>query len=65
MDQDGVDTDTVTVTNDRYHGPQREGKRRVIAETSLCIQRDRETLQHQLDLVHAHADLNGKCVDAE
>ena len=31
----------------------------MIAATSLCSQRERETLQYQLDLAHVHADLNG------
>ena len=30
----------------------------MIAATSLFIQRERKTLQCQLDLAHAHADLN-------
>ena len=30
----------------------------MITATSLCSQRERETLQCQLDLVHAHTDFN-------
>ena len=44
MSQDGVDTDTVPVPIDRYHdrGPQRGGRKRVIAATCLCRQREGE-----------------------
>ena len=63
MAQDGVANDYLPVPIDRDHVPQRGGRRRVIAATSLCIYRDRETLQCQLDLAHTHAELNGKIVD--
>ena len=62
MVQDNVDTDSIPVPIYRDHGrgPQRWGRRLVIAATYIRRQKDRETLQRQLDLVHAHADLNGK-----
>ena len=63
MTQDGVNADAVPVPIDRYHGrgPQRGGRRRVIAATYLRGQREREreTLQLQLDLAYAHTELNG------
>ena len=67
MALDGINTDAVPVPVDRDHGhsPQKGGSRRVIAATSLCSQRKREILQRQLDLVHAHAKLNGENVDEE
>ena len=67
MMQDNVDTDSIPVPIDRDHGcgPQRWGRRLVIAATYLCIYRERETLQCQLDLAHAHADINGGNVDEE
>ena len=63
----GVNTDTVPVPVDRdhSHSPQRGGNRRVIAATSLCSQSERDILQRQLDLAHAHAKLNGENVDEE
>ena len=60
MMQDGVGTEYLTVPINRDHGCRRGGRRRVIAKTSLYRQRDRETLQRQLDLAHEHAELNGK-----
>ena len=65
MALDGINTDAVPVPVDRDHGhsPQKGGSRCVIAATSLCSQRKREILQRQLDLVHAHAKLNGENVD--
>ena len=67
MALDGVNTDAVPISVDRDHGhsPQRGGSRRVIAATSFCSQRKRETLQRQLDLAHVHAKLNGENVDEE
>ena len=67
MSYDGVVTDSVPIPVDRDHGhgPQRGGRRRVIVETSLCRQRDRETLQCQLDLAHVHTDLNVESVYGE
>ena len=67
MAQDGVDADAVPVPIDRDHGrgPQRGGRRRVLAATSLRRQREREILQRQLDLAHAHVELNGKNVHEE
>ena len=65
MAHDGVDTNSVPVPIDRDHGhgPQRGGG--VLEATSLCRQRERETLQCQLDLVHAHVELNGGNIDEE
>ena len=34
--------------------------RHVIAATYLSRQKNRETLQRQLDLAHVHAELNGE-----
>ena len=67
MSQDDVDTYAVPAPIDRDHfrGPQRGGRRRVIAVTYLRMHRGRETLQSQLDLAHAHAELNGKSVGEE
>ena len=67
MALDSVNTDAVPVPVDRDHGhsPQRGGSRRVIAATSLCSQSEREILQRQLYLAHAHAKLNGGNVDGE
>ena len=60
MAQYGVDTDGTPIPIDRYHGrgPQIGGRMRVVAATSLCRQRERDTLQRQLDLAHAHAELH-------
>ena len=63
MVQDGVDNDTVPVPIDKDHGPRGGGRRCVIAATYLCRQRYKETLQRQIDLAHAHTELNGKSVD--
>ena len=52
---------TETMATDLREG----GRRRVIVETSLCRQRDRETLQCQLDLAHVHTDLNVESVYGE
>ena len=67
MAQDGVDTDAVPIPIDRDHGriPQRGGRRRVIAVTYFCRHREKENLQHQLELAHAHTKLNGGNVDEE
>ena len=69
MAQDGVDTDVVPVPVDRdyVYGPQRGERRRVIAATYLRSQgeKDRDILQCQLDLEHAHTKLNGGNVDEE
>ena len=60
MAQHGVDADTVPVSIDRDHdrGPQRGGRRHVIAATYLRRKRERETLQRKLDLAYAHAEIN-------
>ena len=63
MAQDGVNTDAVLVPIYRDHVPWRGLVRRVIVATSICRQRDRDTQQRQLDLSHAHADINGKLFD--
>ena len=62
MVQDDVDTDSIPVSIDRDHGrgPQRWGRRLVMAVNYLRRERDRDTLQRQLDLAHAHADINGR-----
>ena len=61
MEYDGIDTEDLPVAIDRDNGhiPQRRERRRMIVATSLYRHRERETLQFQLDLAHAHAELNG------
>ena len=67
MAQDDAETDIVLVRIDRDQGrgPQKGGKRVVIAATYLRRHRERETLQRQLELAHAHVELNGDNVDGE
>ena len=67
MALDGINNDAVPIPVDRDHGhsPHRGGSRRVIAATFLCSQREREILQRQLDLAHAHTKINWENVDEE
>ena len=67
MAQDGVNTDAVPLPIDRDHGRghQRGGRRRVLEATSLCRQREMDNLKRQLDLEHAHTEINGENVGGE
>ena len=67
MAQYGVDTDGTPIPIDRYHGrgPQIGGRMRVVAATSLCRQREMDNLKRQLDLEHAHTEINGENVGGE
>ena len=61
MAQDGVNADDIPLRIGRDHGrgPQRGGVCVcVIAANYLHRKMERETLHHQLDLAHAHAELN-------